>query len=64
MEQIPKYKNEFVPIGFSPQMAYARRRKSTLLGHFFGVPLGYTLTAQPQQTPKSAMISWTQQALN
>ena len=33
-------------IGFPSRVAYAKRRKTRLLGHDFGVPLGCTLTAQ------------------
>ena len=31
------------PIGLLRETAHAKTRKATLLGHFYGVPLGYTL---------------------
>ena len=34
------------PIGFPSRLAYAKRRKTRLLGHDFAMPLGGTLTAQ------------------
>ena len=34
------------PIGFPSRVAYVKRRKTRLLGHDFGVPLGCTLSAQ------------------
>ena len=33
-------------IGFPSRVAYAKRRKTRLLGHDFGVPLGCTLLTQ------------------
>ena len=33
-------------IEFPSRVAYGKRRKTRLLGHDFGVPLGCTLTAQ------------------
>ena len=34
------------PIGFPSRVAYAKRRKTRLLGHDFAMPLGCTLSAQ------------------
>ena len=33
-------------IGFPSRVAYAKRRKTRLLGHVFAMPLGCTLSAQ------------------
>ena len=34
------------PIGLPSRVAYAKRRKTRLLGHDFAMPLGCTLSAQ------------------
>ena len=34
------------PIGFPSRLAYAKRRKTRLLGHVFAMSLGCTLSAQ------------------
>ena len=34
------------PIGFPSRVAYAKRRKTRLLGHVFAMPLGCTLLTQ------------------
>ena len=34
------------PIGFPSRVAYAKRRKTRLLGHVFAMPVGCTLLTQ------------------
>lgn len=37
------------PIGFPSRVAYAKRRKTRLLGHVFAMPLGCTLLTQKKE---------------